>query len=201
MASVISAKDSNYPPNKKKLYEKKIIEVYSKALLTKEIAISMKAVVKDLKSKLERKIKQLTEGKCIPEGYVKPQSIKILTYSSGRLTEGDNIYFEVVYECDICLPVEGMLMEAVTKNVTKAGIRAEIIREDITESPVVIFLARDHHYNMDYFSTIKENDSIKIRVIGIRYELNDKYISVIAELIEPKKQKKYNKPRLVLKSD
>jgi len=42
------------------------------------------------------------------------------------------------------------------------------------------------------FSKIKEHDSIVIRVIGIRYELNDKYISIIAEFIDkfvpPKKR-------------
>ena len=39
------------------------------------------------------------------------------------------------------------------------------------------------------FSDIEENQEIKIRVIGQRYELNDKYISVIGELIEGPKSK------------
>jgi len=33
------------------------------------------------------------------------------------------------------------------------------------------------------------NDEISIRVIGIRYELNDKYISVIAEYVDMNKPK------------
>jgi hypothetical protein len=33
------------------------------------------------------------------------------------------------------------------------------------------------------FSQIKENDMLQVRVLGQRYELNDKFISVIAELI------------------
>jgi len=32
----------------------------------------------------------------------------------------------------------------------------------------------------------KEGDIINVRIIGQRFELNDKYISVIATLIEPK---------------
>jgi CTP synthase (UTP-ammonia lyase) len=35
-----------------------------------------------------------------------------------------------------------------------------------------------------YFNSVKENDNIKIKVIGQRYELNDKYISIIASLVE-----------------
>jgi hypothetical protein len=34
------------------------------------------------------------------------------------------------------------------------------------------------------FSQVQLNDEIKVRVIGQRYELNDKYISIIAELID-----------------
>ena len=33
------------------------------------------------------------------------------------------------------------------------------------------------------FSSIQENDNIKIRVIGQRYELYDNYVSVIGELV------------------
>ena len=185
----------------KKIYEKKIMEVYTPALLTKNIQLPINVIGRELKQTIERKLKMTLEGKCIAEGYVKPQSIRVLTYSSGKITDGNKINFEAAFECDICLPVEGMLIEAVAKNVTKAGIRAEIYKDQSVDSPVVIFIARDHHYNMEYFSTIKENDPIKVRVIGIRYELNDKYISVIAEVIEPKKNKQTKKPKLILKQN
>ncbi len=182
----------------KKIYEKKIIDVFSKALLTKIVIVPLNVVGSDIKQKLEKKLKNTIEGLCIAEGFIKTNSVKILTYSSGKIVEGNNISFEIVFECEICLPVEGMLMESVAKNITKAGIRAEINSEDMN-SPVIIFIARDHHYNSEYFSSIKPNDSIKVRVIGQRFELNDKYISVIAELIEPKKIQKFKKPKLILK--
>jgi len=51
---------------------------------------------------------------------------------------------------------------------------------------LVIFIARDHHFQNAYFNNINESDIIHIRVIGQRYELNDKFISVIAEIIVPK---------------
>jgi hypothetical protein len=36
---------------------------------------------------------------------------------------------------------------------------------------------------------VKEGDKINTRVIGIRYELNDKYISIMSELKEDKTEK------------
>ena len=78
-----------------------------------------------------------------------------------------------------------MKIRCTIKNVTKAGIRAEIVGD---MSPVVIFIARDHHYQSKYFSERKEGEDISIKVIGQRFELNDKYISIIATLVEPKKK-------------
>ena len=84
----------------------------------------------------------------------------------------------------VCSPVEGMVIECQVQNITKAGIRAEIHKYN--PSPLVIFIARDHHFQNAYFNSINENDVIYIKVIGSRFELNDKYISVIAEIIVPK---------------
>ena len=89
-------------------------------------------------------------------------------------------------ECMICHPVEGMHIDCEIKNITRAGIRAET-RD--TPSPVVIFVARDHNTSNKY-SNLSENQEITVRVIGQRYELNDKYISIIAEIINVKKKKK-----------
>ena len=189
-------------PRNKKIYEKKLDDIYSDALLTHVLEIPMNVVGSGIKDKLEKKLRATIEGKCISEGYIKPNSIKVLTYSSGKIYDGNKIHFKTTFECKICLPVEGMIMNCVAKNITKAGIRADIDSQD-GNSPVIIFIARDHHYNSDYFSSVKENDKIKIRVIGQRFELNDNYISIIAELIQPKRRKDITKkkPRLVLQAN
>jgi hypothetical protein len=90
-----------------------------------------------------------------------------------------------------------MLIQAVAKNITKAGIRSESADEN--PSPVIIFITRDHHFSMPYFSTIEEGDKILTRVIGQRFELNDKFVSVIAELVDPnyvEKEKAVKKTKL-----
>jgi hypothetical protein len=89
----------------------------------------------------------------------------------------------------VCFPVEGTLISCIAKNITKAGIRAE--SSDEIPSPIVVFIARDHHYNSEQFNEIKEGDKFTARVIGQRFELNDKYISIIAELkVERKIERK-----------
>jgi hypothetical protein len=153
--------------------------LFSTALITKKIHVNIQNIGSNIKQTLEKMISADIEGKCIVEGFVKNRSTKIMTYSSG-LVQGSSVTFEVVYECSICSPVEGMIIHCIAKNITKAGIRAET---NDSPSPVVIFVARDHHYTTPYFSEVKENEEIVVKVIGQRYELNDKYISIIAELV------------------
>ena len=162
-----------------------MVDIYHNTMITKKVSVPISNIGKNLSETLENIISSDSEGRCIAEGYVKPRSTKILTYSSG-LINSDTIIFEVVMECMICHPVEGMHIDCEIKNITRAGIRAET-RD--TPSPVVIFVARDHNTSNKY-SNLSENQEITVRVIGQRYELNDKYISIIAEIINVKKKKK-----------
>lgn len=179
--------------------------IYSKSLLTRNITLPITIIGRNIKETIENVINDHYEGKCLVEGYIKPKSSKIITFSSGVIS-GDQISFEVVFECMICNPVEGMNIMCVAKNITKAGIRAESANE--TPSPIVVFIARDHHFNNNKFINIHEGDMIQIRVIGQRFELNDSYISIIGELINTntnsnsntntEKSNMIKKPRIVI---
>ena len=171
--------------------------IYSNTLITKKIEIPLKHIGANIKEYISHKMSQQMEGKCSVEGYIKPNTINIITYSSG-LIHNNKIIFDVTFECLICFPVENMLIKCVVKNITKAGIRAELPE---TPTPLVAFLERDHHYkNNEYFSTVKENDEINVKIIGQRFELNDTSISVIGEIIAPEKQRKNKnkKPKLII---
>ena len=160
--------------------EKKVFGVYAPAILNMKVILSINEVGNNVKQNLEKMIKKRTEGRCISEGFIKPGSVKVMTYSSGNILNA-NVEFQTVYECMICYPVEGMKMECVAKTITKAGVHAEVIDEDGTV-PVTVFIARDHHFTQKNFSTIKEGDKLTVSVIGCRFELNDNYVSVIASL-------------------
>lgn len=193
----------NRPNNKGERLKRKEIEkgkvygVYIDSMLTKKVILSIVEIGKNIKENIHKKLTNQMEGKCIEEGFIRPTSIQIINYSSGVINT-ENIEFQVVFSCKICHPVEGMIIECQTKTITKAGIHAEVLDGQII--PVTIFVARDHH-NMDrYFQSIKENTTIHVKVIGIRYELNDPYICVIGKLTDrsfiEKSRQSTTKPRI-----
>ena len=179
---------------KSKNKQKETKNVYSLSQITQTIMLPINAIGKDLHQTIERTIGSIVEGKCIVEGFVKTGSVRVITYSSGVI-KANNVVFDVVFECSVCFPVAGMLLNCVAKNITKAGVRAESSEE--TPSPFVLFVARDHYYSSDYFNSIEEKEKFVARVIAQRFELNDKYVSIIAELV-PQKEYVLKKPRLNL---
>lgn len=187
-------------PTKPKYRQKEVKNVYSPCQITKNVILHISAIGRNLKQTLENTISKMVGGKCIVEGYVRPNSIRVITFSSG-IVKGANVIFDVVFNCEVCYLVAGMNLNCISKNITKAGITAE--SSDETPSPFVLFVARDHYFSNDYFNSIGENERFVARVIAQRFELNDTYVEVIAELVPPSKidtdkEKKDAKPRLII---
>lgn len=156
--------------------------IYNKNILTRKVHMNINEIGSNLQQNLERKLVSMLEEKCAVEGFIKKNSINLLTYSSGTVGHR-NIEFNTSFECLVCKPVEGMIVaNCIVKNNTKAGIRAEL--KDENPSPLIIFVSRDHNYKNENFSKVNENDIIRVKIIGIRYELNDTSICAIAELVE-----------------
>ena len=93
--------------------------VYARNMISTKVHLKMSEVGDATKQNLEKKIVHRTEGKCMPEGFVRPDSVKIISYSSG-VVKMNLIEFQVVFECLICNPVEGQTVECTTKSITKA---------------------------------------------------------------------------------
>ena len=127
------------------------------------------------------------EGRCISEGFIKPNTVKIVDFKCGKIV-AKNVQFNLVIECQVCNPNENSIITCIAKNITQAGIRAISSDEHL---PVVVYISRD--YSMltqnNYYNTIKEGDKIHVKVIGKRFEMNDKFIQIIGDLVSPKKER------------
>lgn len=176
---------------------RKGLGIYMLQVIHRKITLPFLLMGGNIGEIIQNKLVEDLEGRCIIEGFVKNNSVRIINYSAGVM-KGNNVVFDVIIECLICCPVEGMRFKIKVDNITKAGIRGS----SGSKSPVDVFIARDHHYKDDYFSKVNIGDTIQIRVLGQRYEINDPKISVIAEMVKPKRVIKKNhskKIKLVIK--
>lgn len=169
--------------------------VYINSALEKKIILNITEIGSNVIEILTQKVNDIFVGKCIEEGFIKPNSINILSYSCG-IVHGENIEFTVIFQCMICLPVERQRIKCSVKSITKAGIHAQVKEKDVT--PLHVFVAKEHHIKDNYFKQLESDKDIEgveiiIQVIGVRFEINDPYICVIAKLIKKDEQSGGNK--------
>lgn len=155
--------------------------VYKSSILARTIVLPIADIYSSVSDTLQAHIVGAFEDKCVEEGYVKAGSCKLINYSCGKL-HADTVSYRVTFECRICTPVEGMRVKCFAKNITKAGVRA--MMQNDNSKPLMIFLARDHHIDNERYHSIEAGQEIVVRVIGQRFELNDEWISIIAELVQ-----------------
>jgi hypothetical protein len=67
--------------------------IYTTILLTRKLEIPFRIIGRNVKDTLEHILSKIVEGKCMAEGFIRPGSVKILTYSNGYLY-GKNAIFE-----------------------------------------------------------------------------------------------------------
>ena len=162
--------------------QKKEYGVYIMSMLSKRVVLKITEIGKNIKQNLERKIKYGIEGKCITEGFIRPKTVELVSYSCG-LIQDDHIEFHVIYRCLVCNPIKDVEVECKVKNITKAGIHAEV-RDDEDNVPITIFVARDHNYANHVFDNVEVDTIIRTKIIGVRFELNDPSITAIAQLLD-----------------
>jgi DNA-directed RNA polymerase subunit E'/Rpb7 len=153
--------------------------LYALSKLTDTISIPITTIGKNLKQTLEMYMAALIDGKCMKQGFIKPGSITMTTFSSG-IVNGEYITFDVCFECEVCYPVSGMLLQCECVNVSKAGINS--ISKTEKPSPFTLFVIRDHSSSTDVFSTIQKGDTFTARVLNTHFELNDTFVSIIGEV-------------------
>jgi DNA-directed RNA polymerase subunit E'/Rpb7 len=158
--------------------EPEMNHLFIKSIIHERIALPFNKVSKNMTRFFENYAEKKIEGKCRNEGFIRLHSSNVVSYSTGVLVS-DKVVYNVVYSVEVCYPYEGMEIDCKIKNITKIGIRAVISEH---ENPIILFISREHNPDKN-FDDYKENERIKVKVLGHRFELNDEYISVIGELI------------------
>ena len=81
----------------------------------------------------------------------------------------------------VCNPSEGETIKCFVSDVNKTNIRAYVISEE--DSPLNIFLPKQHNSGVDEFINIREGDLINVMVINKKYEYLDREILVIGKFL------------------
>lgn len=152
---------------------------FKTSTITKRCQIPIYKLSNNIHQFITNLIKSEFEGRCSNVGFIQNDSIQILQYSTGLISE-ESIIYDVTFEALVCYPVEEQIINCTIENITKAGVKAVVSKKN---NPLVIFAARDLHLDNNEFNKLEINDNINISILGVRFELYDKYISAIGKFI------------------
>ena len=157
--------------------------VFQPSAMTRKVAVPIRIMGGEVRQLLHRVLVKELEGRCASAGFVRPESIQVVEFSSAVLY-GDGAHVTVTFTCDVAHPTVGDVLSCVIEEKTHAGLKCKLNSEvyDVETSPFVIFVARDHRNTLSKFAKMTEGEDVQVTVVGARFELHDPYISVIGTL-------------------
>lgn len=134
---------------------------------------------------VEKAAAQKLERRCTSFGYVRPNSVVLISRSLGRQKSchfNGEMTFDVELVADVCRPLKGDRIYCTVQNINRSGLLAKAGDDQELHIYVVI----QHHNNAVFFDDprLREQSRIMIEVIGSKAKLNDDKIIVIGKLIK-----------------
>jgi DNA-directed RNA polymerase subunit E'/Rpb7 len=155
-------------------------QIYNKSFIHDSIIVPFKNMGKNIESYFVKYARDHIEGKCRNEGYIRRNSCKVITHTSGLLN-ATSVVYNVIFLCEVFVPYHNMTVECYIKNKTKIGFVA--ILSD-TENPATIYISKEHHkFDLDELP-VEDSDKLIVSIVGYHYEKNDETISAFGLLNE-----------------
>lgn len=155
------------------------------------IQLSPEELSEDLDGYLKNKLQKSLEGKCSRYGYIKPYTLEIIKRSAGMFIKqhfNGYIKYEVLCKGEVCNPANGMIVSATVKNKNALGLLAECVididGETIPVLDIIIPKKAAGVLSEIDLDNVNIGDYVHVYVLGKRYQLNDKKISIIGKAVK-----------------
>lgn len=145
------------------------------------------------------RVRSSLEGICSRYGYIRPGSIVITKRSIGSFVKqhfNGHIRFEMICKAEVCNPAIGSVFQAIVRNKNALGIHAEsFIKVNEVQHPVLDIIIPKRSAGITSTVNLEDlqiGDTIHVEVLGKRYQLHDRKISIIGRAIREPSSKSAN---------
>lgn len=160
---------------------------------------------------LSAKLAEKMEGKCSLHGWVLPNSVKVLSRSTGYVEKGrftGDIVFHVQAQARVLNPASGshLVCEVVGNNMMGMYVTYRVDKLETNYKTKVttttradamkVILPRDLHIGDEAFSKVQIGDKVRVEIKKSRFQVNDKFILSVG-VFEGKVDSEYVPPKVV----
>lgn len=161
-------------------------EVFTECILVDKVNLRPSDLYAEPKATILHLLRDRYEGKCSRHGYIRRGSIKIYKLGLGQVQmvslNGD-VSYAVQFSADVCLPVVGNVYKATVKNMNKFGVLCEVTQDKDTVMEIIVAKNSPEIQSEVNLDDLNIGDVVNVEVLGRKFELNDKKISIIGRLV------------------
>jgi ribA/ribD-fused uncharacterized protein len=138
-----------------------------------KVTLTAKDLSKDIESidgLLEEKIKTQYEGKCSRNGYVLPNTVKLISRSIGLVEKGrftGDILYYAEAESRVLQPPDGFVLEGEVIRKNKMGMYVNY------KDAIRVMIPRDLHIGDEEFDGVQVGEIVQVEIKKSRYQVND----------------------------
>lgn len=179
-------------------------DIFMRVLLSEKIKLEPKYLSKGFKNDIYKKLCNKLEGVCTRHGYIKKGSVEIFKMAPGVIdiiSLNGFIVFNVHFYADVCNPTLGSIIKARVTNTNKFGILSEsgyYDEESKDNINILEIITAKNSINIQSdidLDNIVIGQEVFIEILGKKYELGDKKISIVGRIVNDSKPSKvYKKP-------
>ena len=171
------------------------MDYYQKIIIERNIIIDSKFINKNLNDNILTVLKNDIEEKCIGEGYIQKDSVEILQRSIGTILTNSfkaNVSYHINASVNVCNPPKNSILKTKVVGMNKSGIFC-------VSEPLNILVIKNLMKENE-FDNINIGDTISVRVKDKKFNLYDKVIKIIAEIVNDdsvENKRKINKSNII----
>ena len=138
-----------------------------------KVTLTARDLSKDIESideLLQEKIKTQYEGKCSRNGYILPNSVKLLSRSIGMVEKGrftGDILYYAEAESRVLQPPDGFVLEGEVIRKNKMGMYVNY------KDAIRVMIPRDLHIGDEDFDSVEVGETVQVEIKKSRYQVND----------------------------
>lgn len=144
------------------------IQFETKVTLT---AKDMGKDITNLDELLEKKIKEQYEGRCSRNGYVLPNTVRMISRSMGMVEKGrytGDVLFYAEAAAKVLQPPDGIEIEGTVIRQNRMGMYIDY------QGAIRVMVPRDLHIGeVEFNDLVKVGDTVRVEIKKSRYQVND----------------------------
>jgi DNA-directed RNA polymerase subunit E'/Rpb7 len=127
--------------------------------------------ITNLDELLEKKIKEQYEGRCSRNGYVLPNTVRMISRSMGMVEKGrytGDVLFYAEAAAKVLQPPDGIEIEGTVIRQNRMGMYIDY------QGAIRVMVPRDLHIGeVEFNDLVKVGDTVRVEIKKSRYQVND----------------------------